>query len=262
MHNQWAGRPCLPSGRAPRVWSTARLTRASPGRSTSVTSGARDAWTSSGAELWRDDRALATAREGEPPAASTLGTLGLYRTQRSPQRRALIGAAGDPRNVPHAAVRRHSGHWPPRSLARHGRPDRSRNARRWIGSPCARDRGARLELASEAGRRRRPQGVASGFGRSSSNAIRAASGSQRSSTMLTSSASPRPRQPSLPPSRGCERVRDDDRNARVGRGPLAPWPTPCALAPQRSALLLLPRCSSAATRAPGVAVATAGRPSR
>src|SRR4051795_10872475 len=36
-----AARAC--SGRAPSVWSTARLTRASPGRSTSVISGARDA---------------------------------------------------------------------------------------------------------------------------------------------------------------------------------------------------------------------------
>ena len=40
-------------GRDPSVWSTARLTHASPGRSMGVTPGARDGWTSSKAQARR-----------------------------------------------------------------------------------------------------------------------------------------------------------------------------------------------------------------
>jgi hypothetical protein len=63
-------------GRAPSVWSTARHTRASPGRRTSVTSGARDARSSSAAGAWsgRSRRALAQESERAPrhPARGAL----------------------------------------------------------------------------------------------------------------------------------------------------------------------------------------------
>jgi len=61
-------------GRASSVSSTARLTRASPGRSRSVTSGARDAWRLSQAGMrWAPRRRSGIARRESAGVPSALG---------------------------------------------------------------------------------------------------------------------------------------------------------------------------------------------